>query len=81
MNRLIDLRDVLPAIATPTLVLHRVGDLDVSIEEGRYLAEHIPGARLIELPGQDHLPWVGDQDAVVAAVRAFITEQMGPLAP
>jgi pimeloyl-ACP methyl ester carboxylesterase len=47
----------LPAIRVPTLVMHRSGDLDCNIEEGRYLARHIPGARFIEYPGDDHLPW------------------------
>ena len=55
----LDIRHVLPAIRVPTLVLHRGGDALVSVENGRYLAEHIPGARFVELPGDDHLPFVG----------------------
>ena len=62
MNGHIDLRPVLPAIRVPTLILHRSGDRDSSVEEGRYLAARIPGARFVELHGIDHLPWVGDQD-------------------
>src|SRR5437867_10138041 len=73
MNTRLDIRAVLPAIRVPTLVLHRLGDLDVSIEDGRYLARHIPGARLVELPGDDHLPWVGDQDAILDEVQEFLT--------
>jgi len=73
MNTQIDIRAVLPAIRVPTLVLQRVGDLDANVEEGRFLARHIPGARLIELPGVDHLPWVGDQNAVLDEVQEFLT--------
>ncbi len=73
MNTQLDYRAVLPSIRVPTLVLHRVGDLDVSIENSRYLAKHIPGARLVELPGDDHLPWVGDQDRLLDEVQEFLT--------
>ena len=62
-----------PAIRVPTLVLHRSGDRDSSVEEGRYLAARIPGAKFVELPGMDHLPWVGDQDAVLDEVEEFLT--------
>ncbi|PYS92589.1 MAG: adenylate/guanylate cyclase domain-containing protein [Acidobacteria bacterium] len=72
MNTLIDVRHVLPAIRVPTLVLHRTGDLDSNIEEGRYIAAHIPEARFVELPGNDHLLFVGDQDAVLHEVAGFI---------
>jgi class 3 adenylate cyclase len=73
MNGQIDLRPVLPAIRVPTLILHRSGDRDSSVEEGRYLAARIPGARFVELRGIDHLPWVGDQDAVLDEVEEFLT--------
>jgi len=73
MNSEIDVRDVLPAIRIPTLILHRTGDLDANIEEGRYIAARIPGATFLELPGPDHLPWVGDQAEVVDEVEAFLT--------
>lgn len=73
MNGQIDLRPVLPAIRVPTLVLHRSGDRDSSLEEGRYLAARIPEAKFIELRGIDHLPWVGDQDAVLDEVEEFLT--------
>jgi pimeloyl-ACP methyl ester carboxylesterase len=73
MNTQIDVRDVLPAIRVPTLVIHRTGDRDASVEEGRWIASRIPGAEFLELPGDDHLPWVGNQDAVLDAVQEFVT--------
>jgi len=73
MNTQIDVRHLLPIIKAPTLVMHRVGDRDASIEEGRYIAAQIPGARLVELPGEDHLPWIGDCDAVVEEIAEFVT--------
>src|SRR5207244_273334 len=57
-----DVRGVLSTIRVPTLVLHRTGDGWVNVAEGRYLAEHIPGAKFVELPGDDHIPWWGEQD-------------------
>ena len=69
----IDIREVLPAIRVPTLVLHRVDDPVVPIDASRYLAEHIPGAKLVELPGADHFPFVGDTDGLVDEVEEFIT--------
>jgi len=73
MNMEIDIRHVLPAIHVPTLVLHRAGDRAVSVERGRYMAEHISGARYVELPGDDHAPWIGDQDAIVDEIEEFLT--------
>lgn len=73
MNTEIDVRRVLPAIRVPTLILHRTGDLDANVEEGRYIAARIPGAKFVELQGPDHLPWVGDQDAVVDEIEEFLT--------
>jgi class 3 adenylate cyclase len=72
MLRQVDLRDLLPTIAVPTLVLHRTEDPVESVESGRYLADHIPGATLVELPGRDTLPWVGDSDPVLAEIRRFL---------
>jgi class 3 adenylate cyclase len=69
----LDVRDVLPAIQVPTLILHRVGDKPVPVEQARYLGEHIPGAKLVELEGDDHMPFLGDQDALLAEVREFLT--------
>ena len=56
----------------PTLVLHRTDDQCLTVEEGRYVAEHIPGATFVELPGNDHLPFVGDQDAMLDAIEPFL---------
>jgi len=72
MNTNIDIREELAAIRAPTLVLHRSGDRDMNIEEGRYLARHIPGARFVELPGIDHLPFAGDQEPVLQEIERFI---------
>jgi len=69
----IDVRDVLPAIRVPTLVLHRSGDRVVPVEAGRYLAEHIPDAKFVELRGDDHYPFAGDGDALLDEVEEFLT--------
>lgn len=72
MNAEIDVRNVLPSIRVPTLVIHRAGDRCLRREEGRYLASQIPGAQFVELPGDDHLPFVGDQDAILQVVEQFL---------
>jgi pimeloyl-ACP methyl ester carboxylesterase len=69
----IDVRDILPTIHVPTLVLHRRGDRVVNWRAGEDLAKQIPGARYVELPGIDHLPWAGDQDAVLGEIEEFLT--------
>src|SRR5262245_12292725 len=74
MNSEIDIRDILPSIRVPTLVLHRRHDRLLRIEEGRYVASRIPGAQFVELPGEDHLPFVGDQDTVLADIERFVTD-------
>ena len=68
-----DVRDVLPAIRVPTLVVHRAEASGFGVEHGRYLAARIPGAKYVELPGADNLIWAGDQDAVVAEIQDFVT--------
>src|SRR6202011_735482 len=73
MNTEIDVRNVLPAIRVPTLIVHRTGDRDANIDEGRYIAARIPGAKFVELPGTDHMIWVGDQAGVVNEVEEFLT--------
>ncbi|MCI0338401.1 MAG: alpha/beta fold hydrolase [Acidobacteria bacterium] len=73
MNTEIDIRHVLPTVRVPTLVIHRTGDSCLKVEEGRYLAQNIPGAKFIELPGIDHLPFVGDQDAILDEIEEFLT--------
>jgi class 3 adenylate cyclase len=74
MNMENDVRDVLSAIHVPTLVAHRPGDRVVDIGAGRYLAEHIPGARFVELPGDDHAPFTGSSAELVALTREFVEE-------
>jgi class 3 adenylate cyclase len=73
----IDVRHVLPAIQCPTLVLHRRGDAAISVHGSRWMATQIPGARYVELPGRDHFPWIGDQDAVLDEVQEFLTGVRG----
>ena len=73
MNGQIDIRHVLPAIRVPTLIIHARGDRTVGVEDGRYLAERIQGARLVELDSIDHLPWVSDSERVASEVEEFLT--------
>jgi class 3 adenylate cyclase len=68
-----DVRAVLPLIQAPTLVLHRAGDRIVPVDQGRYLGQAIPNARFVELAGDDHIPFVGDADAIVDEVQEFLT--------
>jgi len=72
-DRAVDVRALLPSIRVPTLVLHRTGDQWVNIGNGRYLAQHIPGAILKEMPGEDHLPWWGDQEQLIGEIEEFLT--------
>jgi pimeloyl-ACP methyl ester carboxylesterase len=69
----IEIRAVLGTIGVPALVLHRRDDRMVDIEMGRYLAEHIAGAKLVELDGADHFFWVGDADAILDEIEEFLT--------
>jgi class 3 adenylate cyclase/alpha-beta hydrolase superfamily lysophospholipase len=73
MNAEIDIRDILPSVRVPTLVLARTGDPQSMLGGNRYLAERIPGAKLIELPGNDHDPSFGDMDSVIIAIEEFLT--------
>ncbi|MGH9832295.1 MAG: alpha/beta fold hydrolase [Blastocatellia bacterium] len=73
MNTEIDIRNILPTIRVPTLVVHRTDDPCLKLEEGRYLADNIPGAKFAELPGIDHLPFVGDQEAILDEIEEFLT--------
>jgi pimeloyl-ACP methyl ester carboxylesterase len=68
----IDLREALPEVSAPTLVLHRRGDRAISSGNARYLAEHIPHARLVLLPGEDTVLWAGDVDAIAAVIEAWL---------
>ncbi len=76
MNSRIDIRDVLPTIRVPTLVLHRLDDPDAQSEEGRFIAERVPGARFIALTGGDHVPWI-DADQVLDPIEEFVDEVTG----
>ena len=72
-----DIRQVLPVVQAPTLVLHRTGDQVEDIAAGRYVASKIPDARLIELEGNDGIPWIGDAESVLRGVREFLTGSPG----
>jgi pimeloyl-ACP methyl ester carboxylesterase/class 3 adenylate cyclase len=72
MNAKVDVREALPAVQCPTLVLHRVGDRDSRIEEGRYIAERIPDSRFVELPGDDHVPFI-DAEPILDEIQQFLT--------
>jgi len=75
-NREIDVRHILPSIRVPTLVLHRVGDMTIPVVAGRYIAEHIPGAKYVELPGDDHLLQAFDRDSLdflIDEIEEFMT--------
>jgi pimeloyl-ACP methyl ester carboxylesterase/class 3 adenylate cyclase len=71
--REIDVSDVLPTLRVPTLVLHRTEDTAIPVETGRVLADGIPEARFVELPGSDHIPWFGDSDALLEQIEEFLT--------
>jgi class 3 adenylate cyclase len=80
MNSQIDISGILPTIRVPTLVIHRTEDVTINVEGGRYLAEHIPGARYLELPGTDHIPFVGDNAGEIAdAIEEFLTGARAPV--
>jgi class 3 adenylate cyclase len=68
-----DVRHVLPVIHVPTLVLHRTGDRFIDVANGRNLRDEIPGAEYLESPGENHLPWLGDSDAITGEIERFIT--------
>ena len=73
----LDVRRLLPKLSLPTLILHRDGDLFIRVGAGRYMAEHIPGAKYVELAGDDHLFFVGDTDALVDEIEEFVTGVRG----
>jgi len=78
MNAEIDVRGVLPSIRVPTLVLHRAQDRCLLVEEGRFVASLIPKSQYAELPGADHLPFVGDQDALFGPIEHFLRTLQKP---
>jgi class 3 adenylate cyclase/dienelactone hydrolase len=75
MNSEIDARRILPAIRVPTMIIHRAGDHAVPVEAGRYLAANIPGAKYLELPGDNHVPWYEPEilDRMVGEIEEFLT--------
>jgi class 3 adenylate cyclase len=76
----IDVRNVVPTITTPTLVLHRVGDLICHVENGRWLASHLPNAKYVELPGENHIAFI-DGDDILDELREFLTGVREPEEP
>jgi class 3 adenylate cyclase len=82
MNFQIDIRSVLPSIRIPTLILHPTGDRSLAVDNARYMAQYIPGAKFVELPGIDHLPWVGESvDAALEEIEEFLTGVRHPSEP
>lgn len=73
MNQAIDVREALPAIHVPTLVIHRTGDGANPLAGALYMADAIDSALLLELPGADHFPWMGDSEAILTAIEEFVT--------
>jgi len=73
MNSEIDISHILPAIRVPTLILHRAEDTAVAVEGSRYMAECIPGAKYVELTGRDHVPMLGDADAILDEIEESLT--------
>ena len=69
----IDVRDVLPSVVAPTLLLHRVGDRAIPAQSSRFMAEHMPNSRYVELEGEDHIWFVGDVEAIFDEVEEFLT--------
>ncbi|WP_234571301.1 alpha/beta fold hydrolase [Rhodohalobacter sp. 614A] len=72
MNTQIDIIDILGSIKVPTLIMQRTNDIDVKIEEGRFIAERIKGAKFVEFPGKDHLFWAGNTNEILEEMKSFI---------
>ena len=79
MNSQVDVRDILPSVRVPSLIIHRTGDRDSNIEEGRFISQQIPGARFVELSGEDHVPSV-NPDQILDPVEEFLTGIVTPQA-
>jgi pimeloyl-ACP methyl ester carboxylesterase/class 3 adenylate cyclase len=73
MLQQVDVRHALPSIQAPTLIVSSVGNRLVDVRHGRYLAEHIPAAKYVEVPGEDHLPFTEDADAILDEIEEFLT--------
>jgi pimeloyl-ACP methyl ester carboxylesterase len=74
MDHELDVTDILPKVKVPTLIMHRAADQRIPVAHGRHLAEHMPNAKYVELPGADHLPFIGDSERVVDEVRRFLAD-------
>jgi TolB-like protein/Flp pilus assembly protein TadD len=74
MNTQIDITNILPTIRVPTLIVHRTGDLDANVGGARYMSRQIPGAKYVELPGDDHLPFIGNQEAILDEIEKFLDD-------
>src|SRR5262249_36888976 len=74
-------RAVLPSVQVPTVVVHRRGDVIIPVGNGRYLGEAIPGARYVELPGADHLWWIGDRDAILDPIVDLVADEAEDAVP
>ncbi|MDX2076561.1 MAG: adenylate/guanylate cyclase domain-containing protein [bacterium] len=75
----VDVRDILPSVRVPTMIIHRKGDKMANIENGRYLAAHIPNAKMVELEGNSHLWWLDDYNAIIDAAVGFIKSNETPI--
>ena len=73
LNIKIDVRPILPAVRVPTLIMHRANEIAIRPEHGRYIADHIDGASYLELPGDEHFPWLEDADRAIAEIQEFVT--------
>lgn len=73
MNTFVDVRSILASVRVPTLILHAIGDRDVTLGDARYLASSILGAKYVELPSGDHMWWVSHQDEIIAEIQEFLT--------
>ncbi len=73
MNAQVDIRDVLPSVRVPTLILHSVNDRALPVQASRYMAQRIAGAKYIELHGVDHLPYLSDSENITGAIEEFLT--------
>ena len=73
MNSYVDVREILPTIGVPTVVMHRTDDRDAHVEEGRFIASKIPGARFVEFAGADHSWWTQDRDAILDEIEELVT--------
>jgi pimeloyl-ACP methyl ester carboxylesterase len=74
MDHDLDVTGILPQVRVPTLILHRANDQRIGVEHGRFLAAHMPAAKYVEVPGVDHLPFIGDSERIVAEVREFLAK-------